>query len=92
MAKIFLRKKITERIGMGHPWIFANEIGDESGHYQPGDIVSVFSSNGSFVGKGYINPASQIRVRLLTRSAETAINELFFLQHIEAAWQFRQKL
>lgn len=92
MAKVFLRKKISSRIADGHPWIFGNEIGDEEGSYAPGDIVDVFSSNGSFVGKGYINPASQIKVRLLTRNVEEEIDENFFLQKIEKAWQYRQRL
>ncbi len=92
MAKIFLRKKISTRIADGHPWIFGNEIGDEDGHYDAGDIVDVFSSNGSFVGRGYINPASQIKVRLLTRNQQEKIDDAFFLNRIEKAWKYRQKL
>jgi len=92
MAKIFLRKKISNRIADGHPWIFGNEIGDEEGKYEPGDIVDVFSSNGSFVGKGYINPASQIKVRLLTRNQQEEINEEFFLNRIRKAWEYRRTL
>ena len=91
MAKIFLNKKISSRIADGHPWIFNNEIGDEVGAYEPGDIVEVFSSNGSFVGKGYINPLSQIKVRLLTRKQEE-INDEFFVQKIQKAWAYRQRL
>lgn len=92
MAKIFLRKKISSRIADGHPWIFGNEIGDEDGNYEPGDIVDVFSSNGSFVGRGYINPASQIKVRLLTRNQQEPINDEFFLNRITKAWNYRKKL
>lgn len=92
MAKIFLRKKISNRIAEGHPWVFGNEIGDEEGSYEPGDIVDVFSSNGSFVGKGYINPASQIKVRLLTRNQQEEINEDFFLNRIQKAWEYRKTL
>ncbi|MNS36177.1 Ribosomal RNA large subunit methyltransferase I [compost metagenome] len=91
MAKIFLNKKISSRIADGHPWIFNNEIGDEVGTYESGDIVDVFSSNGSFVGKGYINPLSQIKVRLLTRKQEE-INDEFFLHKIQKAWAYRQRL
>ncbi|RQO31188.1 rRNA large subunit methyltransferase I [Taibaiella sp. KBW10] len=91
MAKIFLNKKISSRIADGHPWIFNNEIGDEEGAYEAGDIVDVFSSNGSFVGKGYINPLSQIKVRLLTRKQES-INDDFFLHKIQNAWAYRQRM
>lgn len=92
MSKIFLRKKIGPRIAEGHPWIYTNEIGDEEGTYAPGDIVDVFTSTGSFVGKGYINPHSQIKVRLLTRNQEESIDVAFFRERIFKAWQYRQKL
>jgi 23S rRNA (cytosine1962-C5)-methyltransferase len=92
MAKFFLRKKIGDRVINGHPWIFANELGDSDGSYEPGDIVEVFSYNGSFVGKGYINPASQIRIRLLSRNKSEVINDDFFLSRIKQAWAYRQQL
>ncbi len=92
MAKVFLRKKISDRIHQGHPWIFATEVGEVEGSYNAGDIVEVYSYKGTFVGKGYINPASQIRIRLLTRNTEEQIDEQFFFQKIKAAWQYRQQI
>ena len=92
MAKFFLRKKIGERVVSGHPWIFGNELGDSEGTAEPGDIVEVYSSNGSFVGKGYINPASQIRIRLLTRDKNEVIDDQFFYKRIKDAWEYRKLL
>lgn len=91
-AKIYLRKKIADRISLGHPWVFANEIGDVEGFEKAGAIVSVFSSNGSFVGKGYYNPESKISVRLLTRQPETEINRSFFLKQLKRACDFRRSI
>lgn len=76
----------------GHPWIFGNELGDSEGTAEPGDIVDVYSSNGSFVGKGYINPASQIRIRLLTRDKNDVIDDQFFFNRIKEAWAYRQQI
>lgn len=92
MAKLFLRKKAGSRIVSGHPWVFANEIGDSDGNYIAGDIVEVYSYSGSFIGKGFINPASQIRVRLLSRDKEEVIDNNFFNQKIRGAWIYRQKV
>lgn len=92
MAKFFLRKKIADRVVNGHPWIFANELGDSEGDYNAGDIVEVYSSNGSFVGKGYVNPASQIRIRLLTRKKNEHIDAQFFYNRIAEAWAYRRQL
>lgn len=92
MAKFFLRKKIGDRVVNGHPWIFSNELGDSDGECQPGDIVEVYSYNGSFIGKGYINPSSQIRIRLLTRNKDEEINNEFFYNRIKEAWEYRQQI
>jgi len=92
MAKFFLRKKIGDRVISGHPWIFGNELGDSEGEYEPGDVVEVYSSNGSFVGKGYINPASQIRIRLLTREKNELIDDNFFYKRIQEAWEYRKQI
>ena len=92
MAKYFLRKRIGDRVINGHPWIFGNELGDSEGESEPGDIVEVYSYNGSFVGKGYINPASQIRIRLLTREKNEEINDQFFYNRIREAWEYRKQI
>ena len=92
MAKFFLRKKIGDRVINGHPWIFGNELGDSEGTFEAGDIVEVYSYNGSFVGKGYINPASQIRIRLLTRDKNETIDEKFFYNRIREAWEYRKQI
>jgi len=90
--KCFLRKKIGERVINGHPWIFGNELGDSEGTAEPGDIVEVYSYGGSFVGKGYYNPASQIRVRLLTRDKNEVIDDQFFFNKINDAWEYRKQI
>src|SRR5690606_18460433 len=85
-------KKAGDRVANGHPWVFANELGDHEGNAKAGDIVEVYSYNGSFIGKGYINPASQIRIRLITRDKDEIIDDRFFYKRIVAAWAYRQQL
>lgn len=91
MTKVFLKRKIAQRIANGHPWIFGNEIEKISGEVNAGDIVDVFYSDDKFAGRGYINPKSQIAVRLLTRKKE-AINDAFFYEKISRAWEYRKKI
>ncbi len=91
MTKVFLRKKISSRIANGHPWIYGNEIESISAEVKPGEIVEVFYAGEKFCGRGYINPQSQITVRLLTRKKEE-INDAFFYKKILQAWQYRQKI
>ena len=90
MTKVYLKKKIAPRIANGHPWIYANEIDRIAGETAPGDIVEVRFADGKIAGIGYINPKSQITIRLLSRRP-VEINEAFFHQQILKAWHYRQK-
>jgi len=92
MIKVHLKRKISLRIANGHPWIFNNEVDKVDGHAEGGETVEVFSHDNKFIGKGYINPKSQILVRLLTRNKADEINEQFFLKQITSCWEYRKKL
>ena len=76
---------------MGHPWIYNNEIDRIAGTVAPGDIVEVYYFDGQLAGRGYINPGSQIMIRLLTRKRDQ-IDAAFFHQKISEAWAYRQQL
>jgi len=91
MKRVYLKKKISNRIANGHPWIFANEVQKADEGVNAGDIVEVYYDNGKFAGKGYINPKSQMIIRLLTRDKEIDINEQFFIDKIAECWEYRKK-
>ncbi|MFN5761545.1 MAG: class I SAM-dependent rRNA methyltransferase [Sphingobacteriales bacterium] len=92
MISVVLKRKISNRVISGHPWVFANEVQQVHGLAEPGDTVLVETHDGKFVGKGYINPKSQILVRILTRKKNEEINADFFLQRIKTAWEYRQRI
>lgn len=92
MKKVYLKRKISPRVANGHPWIFNNEVDTVEGEVSGGETVEVLSYDKKFVGKGYINPKSQILVRLLTRDKKDEINEEFFLRRIRECWEYRKKL
>jgi 23S rRNA (cytosine1962-C5)-methyltransferase len=91
MTKVYLNRKITQRIALGHPWIYNNEVDRIAGPVSAGDIVEVYYFDGQLAGRGYINPASQIIIRLLTRKRED-IGAAFFHQKIQEAWDYRKHL
>jgi 23S rRNA (cytosine1962-C5)-methyltransferase len=92
MIPVVLKKRIGLRIEQGHPWIFGNEIAETEETVKAGDIVTVFNSDKKFIGKGFINPKSQIAVRLLTRNENEIIDNQFFRLRIQSAWEYRKKL
>ncbi|MEY2594978.1 MAG: hypothetical protein RI965_250 [Bacteroidota bacterium] len=92
MKKVVLKRKISNRIANGHPWIFANEIDLMDDELVAGDIAEVLSHDGKFIGKGYVNPISRIPVRLLTRDKNAVIDGSFFYESIQKAWEYRKRI
>ncbi len=92
MTKVILNRKISRRVENGHPWIFANEVEKLEGEMQGGETVEVFTHDKKFVGRGYINPKSQILVRLLTRDRSEVIDEAWFCGRLRRAWAYRQRI
>ena len=92
MTKVYLKKKISRRIESGHPWIFGNEVNTIDGAATGGETVEVYALDKKIVGRGYINPQSQILVRLLTRDKTAVIDEAFLYGRLKEAWEYRQKL
>lgn len=86
MNKIFLKPKEEDRIQLGHPWVFDNEIGSYQGETTNGDVVEVYTKAGHFLGRGVINKNSKITVRIFTRKKDEAINAAFFVSRIRDAY------
>jgi len=89
MAKVLIQKGKEKRIEAGHPWVYDNEISDVEGSYENGDIVDIYNWKKKFIGRGYINNNSKIRIRILTRQKEE-INKDFFRNRILKAWEYRK--
>lgn len=92
MTKVTLNRKISPRVANGHPWVFANEVNRIDGNAEAGAIVEVHTHDDKFLGRGYLNPKSQILVRILTRKKSEEINDDFFLRKLSQAWKERQQM
>jgi 23S rRNA (cytosine1962-C5)-methyltransferase len=88
---VVLRKGRARPLWFGHPWVYANAVGRVDGDPQPGDVVSLLDHDGRFIGRGFFNPRSQIRVRLCTRTDE-AVDAAFFRARVARARATRARL
>lgn len=88
---IFLKRNEEKRLLAGHSWVFANEVAGIDGKDKNGSLATVCSFDGRFIGKGYINHASKILVRIFIRSDETDEGD-FYYNRILAAWEQRKAL
>lgn len=91
MASVILERKRKKRLEQGHPWIFANEIASVEGSCEPGDLVAVKSHTGQYLGCGYINPKSQIAVRIVSYSPLEEMDREFFADRLRQAMQLRSR-
>ena len=89
MAQVRLTSR---RLPEGRPlWIFAGHVGPLVGQAAAGDLVDVLTADGQFYGRGLYNPASKIRVRLLTFE-DKPIDEAFWRERIQQAIRLRQRV
>lgn len=90
MAKAILKKTREARVRSGHPWVFASDVEQVEGDFQPGDVVEVMSGKGVYQGRAFYNPKSQIALRMLTRRDEP-VDEAFFRRRIREAIEYRRR-
>ncbi len=90
IPKVMLKRHGRHGSEAGHPWVYQSEIDYIKGKFSPGDIVDVYNCRQQYLGRGYINPRSQITIRLLSREEET-IDRDFFARRISRAWNYRKR-
>lgn len=89
--RIYLKKNEEKRIVAGHSWVYANEVAKIEGKDCNGSLASVYSNDGRFIGKGYINHASKILVRIFLRG-DGGDDKEFYLSSLKKADDYRRRL
>ncbi len=89
-VRCILQKGKERPVKNRHPWIFSGAIDRIDEGFEAGDLVRVLSANDEFLGVGYLNPGSQIVVRMLAFE-DIAIDEHFFDEKITQAFEIRKK-
>ena len=88
--QITITKKGENRARMGHPWVFEGEVLEESEKPENGSLVDVVSEKGKYIGTGFYNDHSKIRVRLLSYNANDRFDEAFFERRVRYAVDYRK--
>jgi len=92
MKEVQLARGKGRRVENGHPWVYDNEIEHVTdGEPEAGEFVKVFNFRNQFIGIGYYNAASTIRVRIVTRTDET-VDAAFFYDKLAAAKAMRERV
>jgi len=95
MDTIFLKKGEDRRLRVGHLWVFSNEIDVKRSpltSFYPGQPVSVADAGGRVLGTGYVNPASLIAVRMVSRRTGEELNADLLRKRLADALDLRERM
>jgi 23S rRNA (cytosine1962-C5)-methyltransferase len=92
-SRVILKKGVGRLLKKGGLWIYDNEIDREELNGENGSIVDVLDFDGYFLGNGFINVNSKIRIRMLTRRSrigeDISLDELIE-KRVKDAWEYRK--
>ena len=88
--KITITPKGEAALTGGHPWAYEGEVTAVVGTPEDGALVDVVSRRGSWLGCGFYNSHSKIRVRLLSRNANDDFSDAFWERRVRYAWDYRK--
>ena len=74
----------------GHPWVFGDEVLSLSAPAENGTLVDVRSRKGRWLGTGFYNDNSKIRVRVISRNANDRFDDEFWRRRLSYALDYRQ--
>lgn len=89
-AKLTITKKGERAARSGHSWVYGEEVTHVEGTYQTGDIVDVYSDKDRYLGTGFANDISKIRVRIVSRNANDRFDEAFWQRRVKYALDYRK--
>lgn len=89
-SKVVINKKALRMAQTGHPWVYGEEVVRIDGTWQTGDLVDVYSEKNKYVGTGFINDISKIRVRIVSRNANDTFDDAFWRRRVDYALAYRR--
>ena len=83
--------KAERSLRNGHPWVFGDEVVQMTpGEAPDGSLVDVRSAKGAYLGTGFVNRKSKIRVRVISTNANDKFDEPFWRRRIRYALAYRK--
>lgn len=89
-TKIYITPKGERAARGGHPWVYADEITDIEGSYANGDLVDVVTGKGKYLGTGFINDNSKIKVRIISTNTNDKFDDAFWQRRLQYAIDYRR--
>jgi 23S rRNA (cytosine1962-C5)-methyltransferase len=85
-------KKAELSLKNGHPWVYGEEVVDMSEVCPDGALADVRGAKGNYLGTGYVNSKSKIRVRVISTNANDRFDEAFYQRRVKYAVDYRRQV
>ncbi len=92
---LFLAKGHERRLRAGHLWIYSNEVDTQRSplkSFRPGEQVAVMSHDEKWLAWAYVNPATLICARVVSRQQEHLLDQSLLVHRIKVALGLRERL
>lgn len=94
MARNFPKITITEKgekmLRGGHVWVYADEVESLSQTPENGSLADVYSQKDKYLGTGFYNEHSKIRVRIVSKNANDRFDDAFWERKLRWALDYRR--
>lgn len=89
-SKFYITPKGERAARNGHPWVFGEEVIKVEGEYKNGDLVDVVTNKGKYLGTGFVNDISKIRVRIISTNTNDKFDAAFWERRLRYALDYRR--
>lgn len=86
---VTVTKKAQRSLQEGHPWVYGGEV-IEVKETADGQLCDVVNEKGTYLGTGFYNAQSLIRVRIVSQNANDGFDEAFWRRRIGYSLDYRQ--
>ena len=76
----------------GHVWVYSDEITDQSCEIENGALADVYSQKGKYLGTGFYNKHSKIRIRIVSKNANDSFDQAFWERKLRWAIEYRRSV
>ncbi len=89
---LMVSDRCAARLQAGHPWVYDNELLPEQdmAAAENGSLVDLCTAKHRYLGTGFYNAASKIRVRVISDNPNDRFDDAFFRRRLEHAWAYRK--
>ncbi len=88
--KITITEKGEKLLRGGHVWVYADEVISFTEEPENGTLAHVYSQKNKYLGTGFYNHNSKIRVRILSKNANDRFDEGFWERKLRWSLDYRR--